>query len=112
MNSKYTTLGDNKNNKVCKGLETFIKRDKITHLGPQFVTYRERSTATTPDIVLSNMKTFHNLQIKPGPITASDHIPIIVKITADKITEPTTNTINTKKADLDTFEIETNKEME
>ena len=56
-------------------------------------------TATTPDLVLSNNKTHHNIDIKPGPLTTSDHIPIIVLITANTITEPTPNSINTLKAD-------------
>lgn len=75
------------------------KTGKLSHKGPEFVTYRKRGTATTPDIVLSDNKAIHNIQIKPGPLTTSHHIPIITEITARKITEKNNITLNTKDAD-------------
>lgn len=57
----------------------------LLHLGPQFSTHQERNNATTPDLVLCNDKTFHNILIEQGPLTTSDHFPIICTITAKPI---------------------------
>lgn len=54
VNAKHTILGDQSNNIVGRGLEFFMNIGKIRHLRPQFPTYRERQTTTTPDIVLLN----------------------------------------------------------
>lgn len=56
-----------------------------------------------PDLVLGNSKILHNTSITPGPITTSDHIPIIMTITAKAITKPIPATLNTKQANWTQF---------
>ena len=38
--------------------------------------------------MLANDKAFHNTLIEPGPLTTSDHTPIIIKITSKPIEIP------------------------
>lgn len=72
-------------------------------MGPLFATYRERNSATTPDMIFTNDKAIHNIQIEPGPFTTSDHLPIRCKITTKPITITTTPTYNTAKANWEIF---------
>ncbi|KAF2344824.1 hypothetical protein FHG87_024419, partial [Trinorchestia longiramus] len=46
------------------------------------------NTPLGPDIVLTNTQTFHNMRLDQGPLTPSDHIPIIATITANPIQIP------------------------
>lgn len=59
-------------------------------MGPYFATYHDRNSDTTPDIILCNDKTYRNILIEPGPLTTSDHNPILCKITAKPIEISTT----------------------
>lgn len=61
-----------------------LENGKLKHLGSDFSTYIA-STAHTTDIILSNNKIDHNHTIKGGPVTPSDHIPIIFTVTATAI---------------------------
>ena len=91
------------NNKVGKGLQRFFDKGTLTHLGPDFTTYHERGSSTTPDIILGNNKTIHNITMKAGPLTESDHLPIIMTITSKAITNPITPRPNPSRADWDKF---------
>ena len=51
----------------------------------QFPTYFYHSSATNPDIILNNNKIFHHHHFSYGPLTPSNHIPIIAKISANII---------------------------
>lgn len=37
-------------------------------------------------MILSNNKIYHNINIEQGPVTQSDHLPIICTITTEAIT--------------------------
>lgn len=111
LNAKHRLLGHNLNNTVGKGLATFINRGKAIHLGPNFPTYLSNTSTSTPDIILSNNKAVHNVIINPGPITTSDHIPVI-NLTTSAITTPTTPSYNMWKADCDNFRNEVQGKME
>ena len=45
-------------------------------------------TSTTADIAFTNTRVFHNIHLKPGPITSGDDIPVIATITVEHITIP------------------------
>lgn len=94
MNTKSRILGYNSSNQVGKGLERFLRSGKLIHPGPQFPTFYSRTSSTTLDIVLSINKAIHNLTIDPGPITESDHTPVIVKLTTNAITKTIPPTLN------------------
>ena len=80
-----------------------MNNNKVNFLGADFPTYYSRNTATTPDIVLFNNKTFHNISINPGPVTSSGHIPVIIKTTTRAIPIPAAPKLNTNKTNGETF---------
>lgn len=83
-----------------------IAETKFCHLGPDFQTFITNRAATTPDLILNNNKQVHNIHIKPGKITTSDHLPIAVTLSANPIQVPTTPTLDLKHADWETFKRE------
>jgi hypothetical protein len=68
-----------------KQIATLIDRGHSNHIGPYFPTFITHRSKTTPDIILSNRHAFHNHFSEPGPVTPSDHIPIIFKISTNPI---------------------------
>lgn len=87
FNAKHIFLGNRTSNEVGKGLNIFYQNNKLIHLGPNFPTFFNINSASTPDLVLCNNKTFHNHKIEQGPLSSSDHLPIILTITSKAITE-------------------------
>lgn len=75
LNAKIRYHNQANLNQVGKGLERLFNNGHLSHLGPQFATYYDRRSNTSPDMVLGN-RTVHNITIDPGPITESDHIPL------------------------------------
>ena len=53
---------------------------------------------TTPDIILKNNEAFHNTFAEIGPLTSSDHIPAIYKISTSPIMTEISPRLNYKKA--------------
>lgn len=88
LNAKHRILGNNYNNTVGRAIDILIQQNKCIYLGPNFPTLISHNSATKPDIVLSNHAAFHNIHLRPGPITPSDHIPIIATISASPIQIP------------------------
>ncbi|KAF2356999.1 Endonuclease/exonuclease/phosphatase [Trinorchestia longiramus] len=88
MNARHPTLGYNNTNIKGKQIHSLINKNKCIHIGPNFPTLLTHNSSTSPDIVLTNTQTFHNIRLQPGPLTPSDHIPIIATITANPIQIP------------------------
>ena len=88
LNARHSFLSHCDYNPVGDGLYTLITRDVIEHVGPSFPTRIVSNSSSTPDIVISNKATYHNILLTPGPSTTSDHIPIVAKITANPIQIP------------------------
>ena len=103
FNAKHTCLGDNYNNTVGAGIKTMMDHKLLHHLGPTFCTYYSTNARTTPDIILANKHTYHNVTSEPGPDTASDHIPIIFTITSRAITTQVNPRPDHKRANWDSF---------
>ena len=103
LNARLNTQGHNTTNRVGKGLERFINKGSLTHLGPEFGTYHDHRSSTTPDIVLGNNKIIHNISIDPGPLTESDHLPIIITLTSKAITTPIPPRPDINKANWESF---------
>lgn len=72
---------------MSNGFKRLIKSQKLQHTEPHFATSHERNSATTPDIVFAKVKAIHNILEDPGPLTTTDHTPIICKITSKPITD-------------------------
>lgn len=109
LNASSTMLGTNHTNQVGKHLNRFINNGTINHLGPDFPTYMSRNTRTTPDLVLCNNKATYNVLLKPGPLTLSDHIPIIMSLTTKAIMKQIPRRLNFKNTNWEILkeEIET-----
>lgn len=89
INARHRLFGHRTNpNNKGKQINDMINQNKCIHIGPDFATMIKNTGITTPDIALTNLRTFHNCHLKPGPITPSDHIPIIATITVQPITIP------------------------
>ena len=108
LNAHHPNIDKKRSNIVGKALMKLIDNNKLKHIGPDFSTFLSHNASTTPDIVLTNNKTYHNIQIQPGPITLSDHIPILIKITSQpiKIDTPPTYIINKTNRDLFSREVQ------
>lgn len=86
--ANHPQLGFARTNTTGRRLATLINNNTITHLDPHFPTHHAYNTATTPDIILFNNNTYHNTRTHRGPITTSDHTPIILKISTKPILTP------------------------
>ena len=106
LNARHSFLSHRDQNPVGKGLNTLIQRDIITHIGPHFPTFIRTNCATTPDIAITNKVTFHNILLTPGPVSASDHIPVIAKITANPIQIPIKPRPHFTRADWESYKNE------
>ena len=98
LNARHQILGTSNNNTVGKNLYRYISVGKLQHIGPNFPTFITNRSSTKPDIVLGNKEIFHNILLEPGPVTSSDHIPIVAKITANPILIPIQPRIQIAKA--------------
>lgn len=67
------------------GLENLIGRGTCVRVGPDFPTFVTARGTTKPDIVLTNAKLPFNMHVYPGPLTPSDHLPIMVKLSTGPI---------------------------
>ena len=103
LNAQHTDFGNRKNNTVGTALVNMIHRRRLRHIGPDFPTLIRANTATKPDIVLCNHLAHHNIHIKQGDISTSDHLPIIVRISTNPIQVPTPHRRNFNRANWDGF---------
>lgn len=86
ISSALRTQGYASSSQVGRSLERLVRNGSFTVLGPQFPTYLDRRSSTAPDIVLGNKNTIHNITIYPGPLTESDHIPLVITLTTKAVT--------------------------
>lgn len=89
LNANHQCLGYRQINNKGRQIYNLIQNHTIQHIGPHFPTYTAANTRTTPDIIITNYRTHHNAHIKPGPLTTSDHTPIILTISSSLIQIPT-----------------------
>ena len=73
------------------------------HDGPYFPTFITNRSKTSPDIILKTPEAFHNTFAELGPLTSSDHIPIIYKISTAPIYTEINPRLNFRKADWEKF---------
>ena len=103
LNARHPTLGYASTNQVGRDLIDYLRRQTARHLGPHFPTYYGPLSATAPDIVLTN-NSFHMAHsIFPGPLTSSDHIPLILDISTSPILTQTYPYYAFRKANWDAF---------
>lgn len=88
LNANHPTLGYRSTNIKGKTIHHLIRQRTINHIGPNFPTYYSHNSATTPDIILTNFRTYHNFHVTQGPLTNSDNIPVILTVSASPIQTP------------------------
>ena len=104
LNAQHPNFGYNHSNTPGRQLTRMINNRIIQHIGPFFPTYYTRNRGTNPDIMLTNYKTHHNTHITQGPLTPSDHLPIILTISSAPIIIPATARPNFKSAQWNDFQ--------
>ena len=86
LNARHLALGyDNNPNATGNNIARLLLDGVLTHLGPDFPTYISGEHATTPDIVLGNRFADLSVVMEPGPLSTSDHIPIVATISTNPI---------------------------
>lgn len=108
FNARHRIFGHNDNNNKGNVLNTLINLGKILHLGPNFKTFIGHQSMSTPDRIFSNNLASLNYYLQQGPITPSDHIPIIMTISTSPIQIPIKERYQMSKANWEGFK----KDME
>lgn len=104
LNARHGILGyQSATNTQGKQVAALIIRKHAIKLGPHFSTFLTYRSATSPDIILTNKRHFMNSHSEPGPITPSDHIPIIFSLSTSPIQVPIIERPSYKKADWDLY---------
>lgn len=103
FNARHHIFGNKNTNNVGKSLDTLIRAGRLKYLGPDFYTYLGHRTTSTPEKIFTNNKAFLNYYIQPGPITTSDHIPIIFTVSTSPIQIETKRRFTMSKANWEGF---------
>ncbi|XP_064110270.1 uncharacterized protein LOC135218056 [Macrobrachium nipponense] len=103
LNATHPVLGHNSTNPRGTLIQGLMKRNLVYFLGPDFQTYFSRRSKGKPDILLSNRYHIFNYSITQGPLTTSDHIPILLKLTVRPIMVATSPTLDLTNANWDRF---------
>ena len=103
LNAYHYAIGHTHSNRRGENLYHLISRQVCTHIGPFFSTFITHRSTTSPDIILQNNLAFHNTHFQPGPLTPSDHIPIIATISVNPIQIPIKTRPHYHRADWDSF---------
>ena len=96
-------LGSSSDNIMGKQVKNFINNRIVKHDGPFFPTFITNRSKTTPDIILKNNEAFHNTFAEIGPLTSSDHIPVIYKISTSPIMTEIPPRLNYKIANWEKY---------
>ena len=81
----------------------YFRRQTAHHIGSHFPTFYNHYTSSSLDIALTNRANFFNYALSPGPLTTSDHIPIILDISTPPLLAPSPLTFSLSRTDWDTF---------
>lgn len=103
LNANHPVLGYTHTNTKGRQIHRLLNNATIQHIGPHFPTFVSHTSATTPDIILTNNNTYHNTHIVQGPLTTSDHFPIIMTIATKPIPIPIPPRPSFKRADWNNF---------
>lgn len=106
FNARHRIFGHNNNNNVGTSIYTIMNKGKIIHLGPNFKTFIGHGSMTTPDRVFSNNKAALNYRLQQGPLTASDHVPIIMTLSTSPIQIQVSERLQINKANWEGFRTE------
>ena len=103
LNARHRIFGYASANALGNQMADVIGRGTWTHLGPRFKTFHSYSSATTPDLVLSNRHAYWTTRIEPGLDSVSDHVSVLTTISADPLVSQTAPRFNYRGADWDLY---------
>lgn len=106
LNANHPVFSYRSTNTKGRQLHQLLQDRIIRHIGPHFPTYIARNITSTPDIVLTNTRTYHNIHITQGPLTTSDHIPIVCTLSLTPTQIPCLPRPSFKRANWDNFKDE------
>ena len=104
LSAHHPTFFHNKSNNLGNHIFSLYTRKNLTFLGPDFSTFFAPGRTGRPDLVLVNRAAniFHS-HLAPGPLSGSDHIPIIFTVSVNPILIPAPQHFSFKNADWDSF---------
>ena len=85
LNARHRICGHRDCSTIGRNLQTLIDSDKCRYVGPGFPSLLRHDCATSADLVLTNNRVFHNIDLRPGPMTPSDRISILTTIMCNPI---------------------------
>ena len=103
FNARHPFIGHRTSNNRGRFLNTLINNNILNYIGPEFSTLVHHGGISKPDIILTNRNCHLNFSIKKGPLTTSDHIPIIFTIATKPIVEELRETYQISKTNWDNF---------
>ena len=111
LNANHPILGYRSTNTKGRQIHHLLTNNTLQHIGPHFPTYIAHNAATTPDIILTNNKTYHNMHIAQGPLTTSDHIPIVMTLATKPIQIPIPKRPDFQRADWDKLKTDISEKL-
>ncbi|XP_063850376.1 uncharacterized protein LOC135094309 [Scylla paramamosain] len=102
LNARHPYLGYTTTNQVGTDIVDYLRRHTACHIGPHFPTFFNHQTSS-PDIALTNRANFLHCSLSSGPLTTSDHVPVILDISTSPILIPSTKTFTFHRTDWDAF---------
>nr|XP_027237905.1 uncharacterized protein LOC113829027 [Penaeus vannamei] len=112
LNARHRSLGQSNNNLMGSELINLIHRNIITQLGPDFNTFVSARGKGRPDIIIGNRNIHMNYAIQEGPLTTSDHIPIIFTLATSPVMIPQAKMYDYKRADWELFKRDIDQQMD
>lgn len=112
LNANHPTFNYRTTNTKGRQLNRLIQDRIIQHVGPHFPTFISRNYTSTPDIILTNTRTYHNMHITQGPLTTSDHIPIVCTLSLTPTQIPCLPRPNLRQADWEKIQNEIKEKFE
>ena len=103
LNANTAISGYRSLNGAGRSLNALIDRGVTQRIGPSFPTFYSPTTSTKPDIVLINRVVTYNYFITEGPVTTSDHIPILMRISTAPIQVEIPKRKSLRKADWEKY---------
>lgn len=104
LNARHLMFNHRSTNPSGRMLYDMVREGHLSHLGPDFQTFIGENGSGTPDIVVSNSRDIHNIQIRPGKLTTSDHLPVIVTLSSSPIQVPAPLRYNLHQANWEAFQ--------
>ena len=89
VNASHTQLYHNNTNNHGRKLMALFNRKNLHYIGPDFYTFVTARGKGRPDLVFANRAALpYHTHCTPGPQVGSDHIPLVMTISANPIQNP------------------------